>query len=808
MALVYEHNSTRSAKARLAVMLAGIVLRLLQAVAVLMVIGGVALLVIGSSVGWLVLSGAVVPFMIVQWHQGELIDLRVHTDPRSIDDVLEVGILGRLPRDPSPSDIANAVVMSPSGHFMAIRFGVTQKLLHNLVPQIPSKTQVVWDVAEAIRKKNNANKMTGAMLLVALLLQHQDHEQILAQMHTDIDDLMDGVRWRSHVDDEIRQFKLPKRTGGIARDWSFGYVPLLQRHAHNLTLSVRGGLLRAKTKQYTDAIDRLVDIMSQNGSQNIVLVGPQGTGKSSIIESFAERLLDATSKTPDALKFRQVYVLDSASLVAAAPGRGELEQLVMNILHEAYSAKNIILCLENAQLFFKEGTGSVDLTNVLQPILEAGKLRVILAMDEQSYLQISQKNPALHNAVNRINIDPSDQSDTMRIVQEKIISFEARRHVVYTYQALKEAYRLSDRYMHDLSMPGKAIRLVESAASFAEDKIVTMNSVQAAIEKTVNVKVSVASEAGDRQKLLHLEDAIHQRMIGQERAVQVVSDALRRARTGVRNENRPIGAFLFLGPTGVGKTELSKALAEVYFDGEANIVRLDLNEFVQPKDVERLIADGADDPASLTAQVMKKPFSVVLLDEIEKAAPEVLTTLLQVLDEGILRDVRNREVSFRDTIIIATSNAGADRIREYVERGYRVSQFEAQFMDELIESNSFRPEFLNRFDEIVIFSPLTKQHLLRVVDLMLEGVNKTLEPQKVSVEVNDTAKALLVERGYDPRLGARPMRRVIQKAIENTVAKAMLSDAVKAGMVIKIDERDVAASLDGGYDTAAIKENT
>ena len=211
------------------------------------------------------------------------------------------------------------------------------------------------------------------------------------------------------------------------------------------------------------------------------------------------------------------------------------------------------------------------------------------------------------------------------------------------------------------------------------------------------------------------------------------------------------------------------------------MIRLDLNEFVRPDDVARLIADGARDPGSLTAQVQKRPFSVVLLDEIEKAHPQVLTTLLQLLDEGILRDENNREISFRDTIVIATSNAGADRIREYIERGYQLEQFEQTFINELINANLFRPEFLNRFDEIVLFRPLGKEELLQVVDLILAGVNKTLAPQKIQVAVEEEGKKLLVEAGYDPRLGARPMRRVVQRAVENTVAKQMLAGTVAPG---------------------------
>jgi len=350
-------------------------------------------------------------------------------------------------------------------------------------------------------------------------------------------------------------------------------------------------------------------------------------------------------------------------------------------------------------------------------------------------------------------------------------------------------------------MPGRALKLLEAAAGYSEKGLVTMNSVQQAIEQTMGIKISVASDGDERDKLLNLEQLIHERMVNQTRAVEVVSDALRRARAGVRNQNRPIGTFLFLGPTGVGKTELAKALADVYFDGEQRMIRLDMNEYVRNEDVARLIADGADDPTSLTAQAMKQPFSVVLLDEIEKAHPNVLTTLLQLLDEGILRDIKNREVSFRDAIIIATSNAGADRIREYIERGYKLEQFEQQFVDELINTNQFRPEFLNRFDEIVTFRPLGKAELVQVVDLMVAGVNKTLAIQKVRVEVEQEAKELLVDKGYDPRLGARPMRRVVQRAVENTVAKQMLAGQVMPGSTVTITAAQVADIL-GARDQA------
>ena len=263
----------------------------------------------------------------------------------------------------------------------------------------------------------------------------------------------------------------------------------------------------------------------------------------------------------------------------------------------------------------------------------------------------------------------------------------------------------------------------------------------------------------------------------------------------MRNENRPIGTFLFLGPTGVGKTELAKAISEVYFGGEGTIVRIDLNEFVSADDVSRLIADGATDELSLTAQVMKHPFSVVLLDEIEKAHPLVLTTLLQLLDEGILRDVKNREVSFRDTIVVATSNAGANNIRDYIDRGLDMNAVKEQLTNDLISGGEFKPEFLNRFDEICVFQPLSKEALLSIVDLIIASTNKTLEPRKISVTLEPDAKTLLVERGYDPKLGARPMRRIVSKTVENIVARAVLSGEAGSGASITITADMILAAL-------------
>lgn len=793
----FKYESMRAQKARIGVRLRGAWVRLLPVLTILLLIAGTALVVIGQPVGWLLGGLAFIPFMYREWYDHDLHHLPAAKNPKSIDDILSADILGQLPKNPTPKNIAEAVGKVSSGQFLAARFGITASFLQNITSDDATKTADVWQEALALKEKAGVEHITGSILAVALIHSFVSYEGLLARMKLDDDDLMHGIAWQQHIRDLIATHSKPRRTGGIARDWSFGYIPLLTRFGQNISEQMsRGGMVSSDLEAHTQALDQMIETFGTPGRQNVALVGGEGVGKTTVVHAFAERLLDASANLPESLKFRQVFILDSSALIAAAPGRGELENLVMQVLGEAFNAKNIIICLDNAQLFFEEGVGSVDLTNVLLPILDAGRLRIILTMDEQRLLKIGQRNTALVNALNRINIAEASEEETLAAMQDSLIVTEYQRKVTYTFQALKESYRLSKRYIHDLSMPGRAIRLMETAAGYADNGLITMNSVQKAVEQTMDVKVGVADGEDERQKLLNLENLIHQRMINQVRAVNVVSDALRRARAGVRNENRPIGTFLFLGPTGVGKTELAKALADVYFGGENRLIRLDLNEFVRSEDVARLIADGADDPTSLTAQAMKQPFSVVLLDEIEKAHPNVLTTLLQMLDEGILRDIKNREVSFRDAIVIATSNAGADRIREYIERGYKVEQFEEQFVNELISSNQFRPEFLNRFDEIVTFRPLDKQELVQVVDLILAGINKTLALQKVSVTVADDAKLYLVDKGYDPRLGARPMRRVVQRAVENTIAKQMLAGTASPGSTITITLDQVKQMLD------------
>ncbi|MCL2094664.1 AAA family ATPase [Candidatus Saccharibacteria bacterium] len=733
----------------------------------------------------ILLSPLGIPFMLLMWQKHHW--RRLPTKPGSIDGRLTAGILGQLKSNPTALDLARAATTASSGRFIIRRFAIPADFFTSIAPNLDLKT--VLTTADQLREEAGQDVISGGLVLAALIKSAPDYEKLLAKYQLDLPDLLEGIRWQDQNYYLERQAAEPIRTGGLARDWSFGWTPLLDQFGRNISAEVAahgGRTMSLMLPSRRKIVGRMLDIFSQGGRQNVAIVGPDGAGKTSVVHDFAEVIIDADANIPTHLKFRQIFLLDPAAIMAASPARGDLENLISRIFAEASHSKNVIICLDNAHLFFADGTGSVNLQNVLLPILEKGNLRLILTLNEQKLLEIGQNSPAVMNALNRINITASDDQETLAAIEDRAGQLERTFGVLWTFQALKAIIKLSSRYVRGRVQPGQAVSLLESSANYAQGGIVDVKEVEACVTSTLGVEVGVATDEADKEKLLNLEQLLHQRMINQTRAVQVVSDALRRARAGVRNQNRPIGTFLFLGPTGVGKTELSKALAAVYYGDEQNLVRADLNQFVTADKVADLTADPGTNPQSLTAQVMKRPFSVVLLDEIEKAHPNVLTALLQLLDEGILRDTTGEEVSFRDCIVIATSNAGALHIRDLVEQGKDLAEVQEIITDQLVSSGEFKPEFLNRFDEIVTFVPLGKAELLQVLDLIIAGVNKTLADQKVKVQVDPAAAEKMVELGYDPRLGARPMRRVVQKIVENQVAKQVLAGQVESGGTVVI----------------------
>lgn len=755
----------------------------------------------GIAIAHLVLMPIGIILVILVWYKGELDELPPGSSLDNVSDVSQVlsrHLLAKMHSGISPKQLAKVISKEQGGYFFASRYGVGADFLDTLSAEDEGSTALVWQNALRLAKLSGYDHIDSGALTGALILSIHGANDYLARLSLDDKDIENGVIWFSHIRRMIERAEKKHDFGGIGRDLSFGWTPTLSKVGYNITDTIQsGGFLRRPVGSREETIDQTLRFIAQQGRSNAVLVGEQGAGKTTLIYALAQKLITNNKDVPKSVAFQQVIALDASNLIANTKSPGQLEELLITLFNEAIHAKNITLFLDEAQLFLRSGTGSVDLSQLLMPVLQGGALKIVFAISDQEWLKLTQENSALAGLMNRVVVKPLEKDETMQVVEDETVLMEVKNKRVYTYQSLHEAYKLADRFIHEQASPGKVIKLLESSANFPEQQhFVTAKSVQQAIEKSFDVRVQTASTHDERDTLLNLEDKIHQRMINQTRAVKLVSDALRRARSGVRNESKPIGTFLFLGPTGVGKTQLTKALASAYFGGEDRMIRIDLNEFSHAEDTNRLLAQGGTDPYSLCAQIAKQPFSVVLLDEIEKAHPNVLNLLLQMLDEGILRDTANKPISFKDAIIISTSNAGAEKIRAHIQAGEQLEQFEEKFVDELIDAKVFRPEFLNRFDEIILFRPLTKPELLQIVDLLLARVNQSLSDKKVKVTLTNRAKELLVDRGYDARLGARPLRRVMQRGVENIVAQRLLAGSVQPGQTLEIDAPELHATLD------------
>ncbi len=716
------------------------------------------------------------------WLRWDIASLKAD-DPaegKPLDGILEANLAARLPWPASPQAVWAACLPDWRASFMLVRLGLHPEIIEPNLSTETGDSEAVWAQALALAKTHDAQDINSGLVVAAILMSEAKLKPVLNQLKLKNADIEVVYAWLERLLD-LERIELPLY-GGIGRDWASGFTPSLDRFAGNLSKQIQSGGHHFGSLTESSAVTQLITTLSSGGA-GVAVIGAPGAGKTSTVYALAQRLIEGDGGS---LAYRQIYSLSASLIISAAQQQGDLERVFMTILSEAIASGNIILALDEAQLFFNQGTGSLDLGQILLPLVEGRRLPLILTLNPTDWQHLIATYPSLASALTPIMLSEPDEAHVIDILADTALGIEGKSHVIVQYEALIESYRLAGRYLTEEAYPGRAIKLLELAANHPNGKLVTATSVQQAIEGSMGVKV-VQAQGPESNLLLNLEDRIHERMINQTRAVSVVSSALRRARAGVANPKRPLGSFLFLGPTGVGKTELARSLAAIYYGGEANMTRLDLSEYQQPADIERLLEAGSP---FLTA-VRQQPFCVVLLDEIEKAHPNLLNLLLQLLDEGKLTDTKGRVVSFKDAIVIATSNAGADEIRQHIEAGEDLESFEDAFTNNLIQSGSFKPELLNRFDEIVLFRPLNEVELAQVVKLLINEVNKTLANQNITVNLTDEAVGALVKEGYDPRLGARPMRRMVQRRVEDAVASQILKGTAKTGDTITLGINEV-----------------
>jgi ATP-dependent Clp protease ATP-binding subunit ClpC len=777
-------KSIRAKKAQLAIKLRGGRVQVLIVLIIVLIVTSVFLFLTSfSRIAYLTsaISLAIASFVI--WYKQDLSILKPTTD--SLDGQLTKEVLGILKDGHiNPQSIWISLSSDWQSRFFTNRFLLPSQLVEQNLSSESTDMSPVWDTAIQLAKNRTSPGIEVGHIVAALLLTSQRLQAIFTKSKMSKEDIEAVLSWLMRVVDGTHAAK--PYFGGIGRDWTTGFTPHLSEFGQNLGIVAEKSGDHFDWLQKTNGVIAIKNALSQ-GASGVALIGPPGIGKSSYIAALSKELIQEDQDIN--LRHQQIVSLSPSMILSRAKGTGEIEHTLMTIISEASHAGHIILFFDDAQLFFHEGLGSFDITQILLPVLEDSNLQLIFAMSPNDFQSLKSNQSAFAAKLTPVVLAEPDEESVMRVLEDTTLGIEYKRGVLISYEALHETYRLSGRYEQEMSFPGKAIQLLEETLPYANNGVITAESVQLAIEKTRGIKTgSVAPVEAD--ELLNLEDEIHKRMINQSRAVSVVANALRRTRAGVANPKRPIGSFLFLGPTGVGKTELAKSIAATYFKNESNIIRLDMSEYQQADDVKRLLA-GSDDNSSLIMSVRERPFSVVLLDEIEKAHPNVLNLLLQLLDEGQLTDIDGRVASFKDCIIIVTSNAGSQEIRDHIAKGEELENFQASFIDQLISSDQFKPELVNRFDEIVLFRPLNQSELAQVVGLMMQEVNRTLSNQKIVIQLTDAAVARIVAAGYDARLGARPMRRVLQHAVEDPVANKILSGQIKPGDLVNIDESDL-----------------
>ncbi len=609
----------------------------------------------------------------------------------------------------------------------------------------------------------------------------------------------------------------------------------LEDYTRDLTEMAHMGLLEPVIGRDKE-ISRILQILSRKTKNNPVLVGDAGVGKTALALGLAQRV--AAGQVPNELAKMRVLELDLMNVVAGTRFRGDFEERMNNIINDIEADGHVILFIDELHTIMGSGSGidsTLDAANILKPALAKGTLRTIGATTQEEYQKYIEKDAALSRRFAKVAIEEPTVADSIAILQGLKKSYEDHHKVVITDSAIETAVKYAHRYLTSKHLPDSAIDLLDEAAARVQNKS-PQNHVKAELSaadealmagdwnkvgtlvekesqpivyklrvKDEDVLATLSSLSGipvqkltqtDAKKYLNLEKELHKRVIGQNEAISAISRAIRRNQSGIRTSKRPIGSFLFLGPTGVGKTELAKALAEVLFDDETALIRFDMSEYMEKFAASRLNGAppgyvGYEEGGELTEKVRNRPYSVLLFDEVEKAHPDIFNVLLQVLDDGVLTDSKGRKVDFSNTIIIMTSNLGATSLRDDKTVGFGArdvrfdhENMEKRMMEEL--KKAYRPEFINRIDEKVVFHSLTSEDMQEVVKIMVQPLISSLAEKGIKLKFQPSALKLLAQEGYDPEMGARPLRRILQTRVEDHLSELLLSGELKTGQGLKV----------------------
>lgn len=614
---------------------------------------------------------------------------------------------------------------------------------------------------------------------------------LFQQVGVSLENFQNTILWTDQLIKARRHkaayWRVPYRRSSKAdAGWTSGFTNLLNRYSTDLTMRARMGYLPPTIGRDSE-IESMLHVLDRVTKSHVLLVGEVGVGTSSIVQGMARRI--AEGSVSEQLKRYRVVSLNIAALFSENRAAGatqrvsasaSADQLFSAVMHELARSGEVVLVLEDVHLLFSDAGNAMNVFSLMRPYLEGNVFKAVATTNPSTFAKTLERNEAFANFFHVQRIAEPTTEVALQMVKIIAIGIERAHNVILSYPAMEKAVDLAHRYIKGKALPSKAIDLLDEAAVVAKQRGVRQVN-ELVIVDLVTQQTGIPVDAAkddEAEKLLSLESLLHRRVIGQEEAVKAVAAAMRRARSGLRSGNRPIATFLFMGPTGVGKTELSKALAEEYFGSEKNIIRLDMSEYQNAEDIYKLLGTpGSDMGGYLTEAVRNAPFSLVLLDELEKANSKIWDIFLQVFDDGRLTDSRGVTIDFANTIIIATSNVGSDYIQSAISAGWDDSQIKEQLLTEL--QKSFRPEFINRFDGTIVFKPLTKDDLYQIAQLIVAGIARQMQDREITFALSREFLEYLVDKGYNPQFGARPLRRVIQEEVENVLAEKMLRGELK-----------------------------
>lgn len=690
---------------------------------------------------------------------------------------------------------SSALMLSPEISALFSRLGISeQKIIEGcerLLQRIetgsgslafskPAKQAII----EAYGKASLAGrkKIKPLELILPLIDREELLAELLFELEADRTKLANAIAWFQVSEQLVENYKLYKKmarykpNSTMDRAYTALATPLLDHFSSDWTLAAKWGRLDVCVDR-DEEMRRLFDAID-SGQTGILLVGPLGVGKTTLIGGLAQKMV--LEEVPEQLQDKRLIEVDIARLIGGSTP-AQAEEKLLEIIAEANRARNVILYIKDLEKLTgisSGGEASLNLAGVLADAISRRLIYCIASASDEDYVKYIEKSP-LGEAMVRIDIKEPDINRAILMVESKVPALESEYGVYFSYNALSEVVSLTAKYIHEKYLPAKAIEALESVAvvaSRSENKVVGREAIAEVITDLTHIPVTKLTES-ESQRLLNLETKIHERMIGQDEAVRMIAAALRRARVELRETKRPIANFLFLGPTGVGKTELAKTVAEVYFGREDYMIRLDMSEYQNEDSVNKMIGSPDGSLGYLTEAVRKMPFSLILLDEIEKAHPDILNLFLQVMDDGRLTDAQGHTVDFTNSILIATSNIGSTLIQQKVRENIDLSVIKEQLLqEELVKA--MRPELINRFDGVIIFKPLDQTAMVAIAKLMIKKIAKMVESKGMAFEITDAAIEQLAQLGFQPEYGARPLRRLLQERVEDAIATKLLEGGV------------------------------